>query len=166
MEDKEKEVETEEISEPTSKEVLKIDNELSVKETENKLSMYENVLRDLLGLQQNESLDNLEEHIKSYKDNLAAKNAQLNERLIIAELKGLKGYDTKLLAKVIDRSNIKVSEDGTVTGLAEAVKLAASEYPAVVVKQDSKPYAPYNPAGTGGGTQRTMNDIIRSKRSY
>lgn len=165
MEDEEKKVETEEISKPTDKEVSEIDNGLSAEETKNKLSIYENVLRDLLGLQQNESLDNLDEQIKSYKDNLAVKSKQLNEKLITAELKGLQGYDTKLLAKVLDYSDVKVADDGTVTGLQEAVAIAEKEYPAVIVKQDSKPYAPYNPVGTGGNTQRTMNDIIRSKRS-
>lgn len=169
MEDEEKEVKevrAETSPEQSREDVSKIDNELSSKETENKLSMYENVLRGLLGLQQNESLDNLDERTKSYKDNLESKNLQLNEKLIKAELKGLKGYDTKLLAKVLDYSGIKVADDGTVTGLAEAVAIAEKEYPAVVVKQDSKPYAPYNPVGTGGNIRRTMNDIIRSKRSY
>lgn len=169
MEDEEKEVQeirTETSLEQSKEDVPEIDSELSSKETENKLSMYENALRDLLGLQQNESFDNLDERIKSHKDNLVAKNAQLNEKLIKAELKGMQGYDTKLLAKVLDYSGVKVADDGTVTGLQEAVAIAEKEYPAVVVKEDSKPYAPYNPVDTGGNTQRTMNDIIRNRRSY
>lgn len=157
MEDENKELTPQEQSTPT-------DNDVTPTERENKLSMYESSLRDLLGLKQDESLDNIQERITAYKDTLQTKNAQLNEKLISAELSCLQGYDTKLLARVIDRSNIKVSDDGVVTGLKEAVLEAEKEYPAVIKKQDTKPYAPYNPVGTSTST-RTMNDIIRNRRS-
>jgi len=126
---------------------------------------YENALRSILGIEGSEEMGDISKRLSDYNSSLEAKAAAVNDKIIAAEIKSLQGYDTKLLARVIDKSNIKVADDGTVTGLSEAVKAAEKEFPAVVVKQDSKPYAPYNPAGTGG-TQRTMNDIIRNKRSY
>ena len=126
---------------------------------------YEKVLRAVFGVAENEQLGDVNEHLSIYNSNLEAKNTAVNDRIITAEIKALQGYDTKLLAKVIDRSNIKVAEDGTVTGLAEAMKTASTEYPAVVVKENKEPYAPYHPADTKPATQLTMNDIIRRKRS-
>ena len=126
---------------------------------------YEKVLKAIFGVAESELLGDVNEHLSIYNSNLEAKNTAVNDRIITAEIKALQGYDTKLLAKVIDRSNIKVAEDGTVTGLAEAVKTASTEYPAVVVKENKESYAPYHPADTKQTTQLTMNDIIRRKRS-
>ncbi len=127
---------------------------------------YEKTLKSIFGVADDEELGDLTQRMETYNNSMQSKLSAVNDKIIAAELKSLQGYDTKLLAKVIDRSNIRVSEDGTVTGLTEAVETAAKEFPAVVKKQDSKPYAPYNPAGTGNGTHKTMNDIIRNKRSY
>lgn len=127
---------------------------------------YEKALKSIFGVEDDEELGDIVQRVEAYNSSMQAKLSAVNDKIISAELKALQGYDTKLLAKVIDRSGITVADDGTVTGLQEAVEIAAKEFPAVVVKQDSKPYAPYNPAGTGSGTHKTMNDIIRNKRSY
>lgn len=127
---------------------------------------YERALKSIFGVADDEELGDIAQRVEAYNSSMQANLSAVNDKIISAELRALQGYDTKLLAKVIDRSNIRVAEDGTVTGLAEAVKIAAKEFPAVAIKQDSKPYAPYNPAGTGSGTHKTMNDIIRNKRSY
>ncbi len=129
---------------------------------------YEKTLKSIFGVADDEDLGDIAQRVEVYNNSMQAKITAVNDKIISAELKALQGYDTKLLAKVIDRSGITVADDGTVTGLQEAVEAAAKEYPAVVVKKDSKPYAPYNPAGAGdnGGANKTMNDIIRRKRSY
>ena len=81
---------------------------------------YEGALRTVLGLKDGEEA----------KQQSAALEAA-NKRLIGAEMRTLEGYDHKLLEKLIDLSNVKVSEDGTVTGLKEAAEAAAKDFPAV-----------------------------------
>ena len=128
---------------------------------------YEKTLKSILGVADDEELGDIAQRVEAYNNSMQAKVSAVNDKIISAELRALQGYDTKLLAKVIDRSGITVADDGTVTGLQEAVENAVKEYPAVVTKKDSKPYAPYNPAGAdNGGASKTMNDIIRRKRSY
>ena len=77
----------------------------------------------------------------------------------------LDGYNTKLLARLIDKSKITVDESGNITGLEEAVKAVSDEFPAVIVKKESakKPFVPINPAQQAS-TSQTMNDLIRSHR--
>lgn len=109
-------------------------------------STYEKTLKSILGVADDEELGDIAQRVEAYNNSMQAKITAVNEKIISAELRAMQGYDTKLLAKVIDRSGITVADDGTVTGLQEAVEAAAKEYPAVVTKKDSKPYAPYNPA--------------------
>ena len=105
-------------------------------------SEYEKALKGIFGVSDDEELGDLSQRINAC-------------------------YDTKLLAKVIDYSNIKVGENGTVTGLDEAVKTAKEEFPAVILRQKSEPYAPFHPADGGTETvHKTMNDILRNRRSY
>ena len=131
-------------------------------------STYEKTLKSIFGVADDEDLGDIAQRVEAYNNSMQAKITAVNEKIISAELKALQGYDTKLLAKVIDHSGITVTDDGTVTGLQEAVEVAAKEFPAVIAKENNKPYAPYNPAGAGdnGGANKTMNDIIRRKRSY
>ena len=138
-----------------------IKDELEKLRSDNKL--YENTLRSIFGVADGEELGNINKRIAEFNGNLQAKLSAVNDKMIAAEIKSMQGYDSKLLAKVIDRSNIKVNDDGTITGLQEAVATAAEEFPAVVIKKDkSAPYAPYHPAGEPA-TKRTMNDILRRR---
>lgn len=124
---------------------------------------YENTLKAIFGVQDGEELGDVAKHIADYNKALKTKSAAVNDRIITAEIKSLQGYDNKLLAKVIDRTGIKVNDDSTITGLTEAITAAEKEYPAVVVKKETKQtYTPLNPAATGDGVQ-TMNDLIRRR---
>jgi len=108
----------------------------------------EAALRSVLGLKDGEEIGDVHERIAvMQKDRENAINDALstaNKRLISAEIRALDGYDHKLLAKVIDMSNVKVDENGDVTGLKEAVEAAAKEFPAVLKKVET--YSPLNPA--------------------
>ena len=107
--------------------------------------LYEKTLKGILGVADGEELGDINKRITDFNSNLQAKLSAVNDKIIAAEIKSLQGYDTKLLAKVID---IEVNEVGTITGLQEAVATATEEFPAVVIKKDkSAPYAPYHPAG-------------------
>ena len=111
---------------------------------------YESALRKAFGLKDSEELGDVGERLTSYQQ---AQQRQIddalstaNQRLIKAEIKSIAGYDHKLLEKVIDQSNIKVDENGTVTGLKEAVEAAAKDFPAVKIAGKKPPYVPQNPA--------------------
>jgi hypothetical protein len=122
----------------------------------------EKAIRTALGLKDDEELGDIEQRIKA-KETSALQAA--NDRLIAAELKGLEGYDQKLLSKVIDLTSVKIDDKGTVSGLKEAAEAAAKEYPAV--KTGTKqPFVPPNPAAGSGATNpnQAMNDLIRGKR--
>ncbi len=96
---------------------------------------YETALRTVLGVKDGEELGDLNARLATYQQNSnqaqAATVQKANGLLIKAEMRALDGYDHKLLSKVIDLSGVKVSDDGTVTGLKEAAEAAAEEYPAV-----------------------------------
>lgn len=148
-------------TEPTDPKPPESSAELETLKTTN--TAYENALKSIFGISDGEELGDVAQQLADYTNMLETKAAAVDDRIITAELKAIQGYDNKLLAKVIDRTNIKVADDGTVTGLTEAIAAAEKEYPAVVVKTATKPYAPLNPAPTtGSGTN--MNDLIRKGR--
>ena len=110
-------------------------------------------LRSLLGVSDDDALGDVGARITTFTAtqqgaiDTALKTA--NDRLIAAELKSQQGYDTKLLAKVIDLSTIAVDENGNVTGVAEAVAAAVKEFPAVKLKGKSG-YSFTNPGAPDG----------------
>lgn len=122
----------------------------------------EKAIRAALGLKDDEELGDIEHRIKARESSTLQ---AANNRLIAAELKGLEGYDQKLLSKVIDLTNVKVDDKGEVTGIKEAAEAAAKEYPAVKTGTKAS-FVPPNPAAGSGNTNpnQTMNDLIRGKR--
>ena len=89
----------------------------------------------MLGLKDGEELGDLNARLSAYQQNQTKQQSAAleaaNKRLLAAAMRTLEGYDHKLLEKLIDLSNVKVSEDGTVTGLKEAAEAAAKDFPAV-----------------------------------
>lgn len=122
----------------------------------------EKSIRVALGLKDDEELGDIEQRIRARESSTLQ---AANNRLIAAELKGLEGYDQKLLSKVIDLTNVKVDDKGEVTGIKEAAEAAAKEYPAVKTGTKAS-FVPPNPAAGSGNTNpnQTMNDLIRGKR--
>lgn len=126
----------------------------------------ENALRSLFGLKEGEELGDLNARMTAYRQ--AQKQAQndalekVNGRLISSAINTMDGYDTKLLAKLIDRSKITVADDGTVSGLKEAAEAAAAEYPSV--KLSSVPrFSRGTPGATETGDRKDQaNNAIRS----
>lgn len=143
MENEEKEVETKDLQEQSGKEGSDVDSKVTAEETENKLLKYENVLRGLLGLQQNESLDNLDELMKSYKDNLLAESEKkLNEYKFDVEVsKALtcaNVADEISVKANIDMSKVKFDEKGNLTGLEEQLNKLKENKP-FLFKAEQKP---------------------------
>ena len=146
--------ETEAKAEPQTAEPPK---QTQVDQNAEKLSTYETALRKIFKLADGEELGDIDGKLTELEAE--------HEKLITASLNALDGYNTKLLARLIDRSKITVDENGNITGLEEAVKAVSDEFPAVIVKKESakKPFVPINPAQQTS-TSQTMNDLIRSHR--
>ena len=120
-------------------------------------------LRKALGLPEGEQIGDISGRISA----LGAKALEtVNSRLIAAELRALEGYNHKLLARVADLSKVSVADDGSITGLKEAIAAAEKEFPEIKIKAAAQPLAPFNPApgeSGGGAENKTMNDLIRGK---
>lgn len=121
---------------------------------------YEGALRTVLGLKDGEELGDLNARLSAYQQNQTKQQSAAleaaNKRLIGAEMSALEGYDHKLLEKLIDLSNVKVAEDGMVTGLKEAAEAAAKDFPAV------RKTPPQFSRGTKGPTQNMDNGKDRA----
>lgn len=127
------------------------------------LKEYEAALREILGVADGEDLGDIKTKVADMKQKQESAAASANDRLITAEVKALDGYDTKLLLRLIDREKITVGDDGTVTGVADAAKAVAEEFPAVVKKTgERKPFVPINSADDQP-KHKTMNDMIRRR---
>jgi hypothetical protein len=101
-------------------------------------------LKTLIGLKDDEDLDDAK--ITSYQ---AQKKAEVenaitkaNERLILAEIKSLEGYDAKLVDRLLDKSKVTIADDGTITGIKEAVEALAIEYPQIKTVVNGNPANP------------------------
>ena len=100
---------------------------------------------------------------KEFLEDLGLSESGL-DKLITASLNALDGYNTKLLARLIDKSKITVDDNGNIIGFEEAVKAVSDEFPAVIKKEAAKkPFVAINPAQQTS-TSQTMNDLIRSHR--
>lgn len=130
-----------------------------------KLSTYETALRKIFKLADGEELGDIDGKLTELEAEHEKLISATKDKLITASLNALDGYNTKLLARLIDKSKITVDDNGNITGLEEAVKAVSDEFPAVIVKKESakKPFVPINPAQQTS-TSQTMNDLIRSHR--
>lgn len=108
-----------------------------------KAKQYVTLLQKVTGLQ-DEDFD--EEKVTNWKTNYEGewqkKNTEVltkaNERLLQAEIKGLDGYDAKLVSRLLDRSKVTIKEDGTIEGLNEAAEALATEFPQIKIAPKPK----------------------------
>lgn len=81
-----------------------------------------------------------------------------NERLLQAEIKSLDGYDSKLVSRLIDRSEVKVTEDGTIEGLKEAVEALEAEFPQIKKAAETQNGANPPPKDFKGEVEKLKED--------
>lgn len=121
--------------------------------------------RALIGLKDDDELN--EDKIESYKTTkeaeLNAAIAKANDRLILAEIKSLDGYDPKLVARLLDKSKVTIAEDGTVTGLEEAVAELEKEFPQI---KATTPGNPANPAQTDKTPNDEYQELMKQIREH
>lgn len=125
-------IETEAKTEPQTAEPPK---QTQVDQNAEKLSTYETALRKIFKLADGEELGDIDGKLTEFEAEHEKLISATKDKLITASLNALDGYNTKLLARLIDKSKITVDENGNITGLEEAVKAVSDEFPAVIVKK-------------------------------
>lgn len=128
-----------------------------------KLSEYEAAFRKLFGIAEDEEIGDLDDRISTFSAEREKLLEAAKNKVIDAGISSLEGYNGKLLARLIDRTKITVDENGNITGLAEAAKAVAEEFPDVAAKKNRQPFVPSNPPAQDS-TSKTMNDLIRGRR--
>lgn len=105
---------------------------------------------------QNERFSALEAQAKD----LAKRNQELTMQAAIVKQASAIGLDVTAAAKLVDSSKLTIGEDGSVTGLEEAVKAVAEQYPGLVARQFPRTQ-PVNPGRGGDPNVRTDADRRR-----
>lgn len=107
-----------------------------------KTKNLEKRLKNVLGIKEDEVIEDWDTLITTYQTNLQkAQQEQLGkakELLFQAELKKLENqYNLKLVNKLLDKSKITVDDNGNISGLQEALKELEKEFPEIVKNNQS-----------------------------
>jgi hypothetical protein len=122
-----------------------------------KTKNLEKKLKNVLGIKEDEAVEDWDTVITTYKTNLQKTQQEQLEKakelLFQAELKKLENqYNLKLVNKLLDKSKIIVDDDGNISGLQEALKELEKEFPEIVKNNQSNGGA--NPVLDGKKTDR------------
>lgn len=83
----------------------------------------------------------------------------VTDNAIMAEAAKVGIQDLDAAKKLLDRSGVKISEDGTVSGVAEAIAALIKEKPYLTTKIQKSVGSGTNPPGGGDQTEFTMTQI-------
>lgn len=118
-------------------------------------------LKTLIGLKDDEDIDDAK--ITAYQNNLTkAQNeaiAKANARLITAEIKSQEGYDVKLVERLLDKSKLTIGDDGSVTGLKEALTALEVEFPQIKIAATATP-------GVNPPNASTLTEVQQLEADY
>lgn len=121
-------------------------------------------IRTLLGLKEDDEIDDAK--ITAFQttqtQKITAAEQKANAKLILAEIKSLDGYNPKLVSALIDKSKLTISDDGTITGLKEAVEALAVEYPEIKKTSGTPPAA----GGANPPPAGTQTDLDKLKADH
>jgi len=125
------------------------ENRIARKAAEDDAKAVKEKFKTFIGLNPEDELDDskLTAYQQAQANKLNETMKKANDRLISAEIKGLDGYDPKLIERLLDRSKVTITDDGQVTGLKEAITALEAEFPAIKLAGQKQPGA--NPPGTG-----------------
>ena len=143
------------------------ENRIARKAAETKAAATEAKFKKLLGLAETDELDDAK--ITNYQsEQTKAQTAAIqkaNDRLLQAEIKGMAGYDAKLIDRLLDRSKVTIDDAGNITGLKEAVTELEKEFPAI--KTTNQPGSPANPPlpGTKTAAEEYNDALIAAQKN-
>lgn len=129
-----------------------------------KAKNFEKKLKSILGIKEDEAVEDWDTVITSYQANLQKTQQEqlekVKELLFQAELqKYERQYNMKLVNKLLDKSKIQIDDDGKVTGLQEALKELEKEFPEIIKNQYQ--HAGVNPPINGVKKQKpSVFDVI------
>lgn len=111
------------------------ENRLARKAAEAEVIAVKAKFKTLIGLKDTDELDDskITAYQSAQEQKLTTALQKANERLLQAEIKSLEGYDAKLVDRLLDKSKVTIAEDGTITGLAEAVTALETEFPSIKI---------------------------------
>ena len=118
-----------------------------------KAKNFEKKLKNLLGINEDEAVEDWDTVITNYQSNIQKSQQEqlekVKELLFQAELKRLENqYNLKLVNKLLDKSKIQIGDDGNITGLQEALKELEKEFPEIVK----------NTSSNNGGANPVLSD--------
>lgn len=116
-------------------------------------------LRTVLGLKDDEEVT--EAAIAAYKQTTEAQiqsaQAKANDRLILAAIRSMTEYDTKLLERLVDKSKLTITDNGDVEGLNEAIEALLTEFPQIKKSDTASGVTGVNPKNGAPGS-KTVED--------
>jgi hypothetical protein len=139
------------------------ENRIARKAAEEERESYKTMVRSILGLLPTDEVDLSKAPLykKIIDDKEAAAISKANERLLLAEIKSLDGYDAKLVARLIDRNKVKIDDNGNVVGLKEAAEALAVEFPQIKTASASTGVNP-PPANTLSELETMKKDLAEA----
>lgn len=107
-----------------------------------KAKNFEKKLRNILGIKEDDAIEDLDTLITTYQTNLQKTQQEqitkAKELLFKAELKKYEGqYNMKLVNKLLDKNKIQIDDDGNITGLQEMLKELEKEFPEIAKSNQS-----------------------------
>lgn len=118
-----------------------------------KAKNLEKKLKNLLGINEDEAVEDWDTVITNYQSNIQKSQQEqlekVKELLFQAELKKYEGqYNMKLVNKLLDKSKVTVDENGNISGLQEALRDLEKEFPEIVK----------NTSSNNGGANPVLSD--------
>lgn len=140
------------------------ENRIARKAAEAEATAIKLKFKTFVGLKDTDDLndDVLAKYQTNHQNQIDAAFTKANERLIKAEIKSIDGYDSKLIERLLDKSKLTISEDGTVEGLKEAVEALETEFPQIKTStQSAKGGAANPPAGATKTEQEEYDELMK-----
>lgn len=118
-----------------------------------KAKNLEKKLKNLLGIKEDEVVEDWDTVITNYQSNIQKSQQEqlekVKELLFQAELKKYEGqYNMKLVNKLLDKSKVTVDDSGNISGLQEALRDLEKEFPEIVK----------NTSSNNGGANPVLSD--------
>lgn len=139
------------------------DNRLARKAAEDKATATEVKFKKLIGLKDTDTLD--DDKITAYQtaqtQQAAIAAQKANDKLLLAEIKNLDGYDSKLVQRLMDKSKVTIDADGNITGLQEAVEALAIEFPQIKKAPATTGVNPLLPVGKDAELKAAYDEAIK-----
>lgn len=143
------------------------ENRIARKAAEQEVIAIKAKFKSLIGLKDTDDLndDALTKYQTRHQEEVANALKKANERLVLAEIKSLEGYDYKLVDRLLNKATITVTDTGEIKGLKEAVTELEKEFPQI--KKAASAAGGANPPTSGTKTAQTdYEDAVKASQQH